>query len=151
MLYEAFLLAAHMASVGAIHREDAFDLAIEVIDVVLDTDDSFTGSKEKDVQLLVTWVARESAGKVHVIGDKGASNGAMQIGQVWFDLCQTNKEKLITNRRENIACGYKIMKHLRGVCGSVRSALRSYASGPCQGSIEARQKVESRCKESGAC
>lgn len=151
MLYEAFMLAAHLASVGAIHKEDAIDISIDVISVVLDSEDSFTESKEKDVLLLVDWVARESAGHKAIVGDKGKSHGAMQIGKIWFKLCDTNEVDLKSDRRLNIACGYKVMKHLKSVCGGIRPALRSYASGPCQGTIEARLKVEARCKESGAC
>lgn len=151
MFYALFLHLAHLASIGVMSYDEVSGVTIDVVSVVVDSNSTLTGSKMSDAFLLGTWIARESAGHGPVIGDKGASHGAMQIGGSWFAFCGMTPAELRSDRRRNIACGYDIMKSLVTTCGSVRGALRGYSSGKCSGTNSARAKVESRCKESGAC
>lgn len=157
MLYTVFLHLAMLASKHVAAYEYVGPVAIDIVAVVVDSDDVFI-SKEKDAVLLGEWIARESALRPRLGGDRDANGvatsfGEMQIKAVWFKLCETSEEILMSDRRANIACGYKILKHLKNeVCGgSVRGALRAYGSGTCAGSVKMRAKVESRCASSGAC
>jgi hypothetical protein len=151
MFYEAFMFAAKLASIGVMSYDHAPSVAIQATEVVIESVEPPLVSKEKDALLMVGWIAHESAGRPHVDGDAGASLGAMQIGKIWLPLCGITEETLRGDRKANIACGYRVMQHLRDRCGGVKCALRAYASGRFEGTVRARQLVDHRCKESGAC
>ncbi len=152
-IWKAWVLVVHLVVIGVMDRVEAPSVAIDTVYVVNEEEPLFSGDDGRDrtLALFIEWIGRESAGRVGVKGDGGRSNGRMQIGESWLSLCEVTKEQLLTDGRENIRCGLKVMRHLRDRCGSVRAGLRSYASGPCAGNIEGRAKVEARCKASGAC
>jgi hypothetical protein len=132
MLYEAFLYAASLVSVGMIDQKHAGDVTINSFAVVLDADDTLTGSTEKDVRLLINWQGHESAGRPYAVGDGGRSLGPMQINKQWAVVLGVSEVDLLDPYR-GVQIGYEIMRSLKKTCGSSRAL------------------VESRCKESGAC
>jgi hypothetical protein len=151
-IWKAWVLVVHLVVIGVMDRTEAPSVAIDTVYVVNEEESLFSGDDGRDrtMSLLLEWIGRESAGRVSVKGDGGRSSGRMQIGESWLPLCEVEKEKLLDGR-ENIRCGLKVMRHLRDRCGSVRAALRAYASGTCAGNMTSRAKVEARCKASGAC
>lgn len=154
MFAEAILYAASLVSSGMIDRKHSEDVAINSYVVVVDADQSgsgtLTGSMNGDIRLLINWQGHESAGRPYVEGDGGWSLGPMQINRRWALLLGVPESDLL-HPYKGVKIGYEIMKSLKKSCGSTKGALRAYASGTCAGTIRARALVESRCKESGSC
>ena len=162
MLAPLLALATALASRGALLAATAPELAADVTDVVAIEAPLFDGpdGRDKTARLLLVWSARESAGQVNAIGDCAPgkrtvatcrSFGRMQVNRLWLGVLDLEPADVLGDGRLALRAGLDVWRRLRDKCGTVRGALRAYASGSCAGSPRARAIVEARCAESGAC
>lgn len=166
MIYEAFLLASSM--LGTANFERSIAVATDAAEVAMQEDPLFYCSKEsqakdgcaearkKTAMILVVWSVRESAGLSNVWGDNHTSIGTMQF-KSWYlqhpvmAPYKASESDVLKDRKVGMRLGLAWMRYLRSTCGSPKKALIAYASGSCIGTMLARDKVESRCKQAGGC
>lgn len=161
MLSELFLLTASLVTRSLLAPEEADSLATDAFTVANEDAPLFDGAdgRAKTARLLVLWASRESAGRVSILGDCSnpskrtmdtcRSLGRMQTNRLWIERFGATPASVLSDGLLSLRVGLSTMRHLKAVCGSVKGALRAYASGSCAGSTRSRLIVESRCKEIG--
>lgn len=163
-------IVAKLITLQAIDSSAAAALTQDAVSVALDeeplfdkgeTEESEYRARLKTASLLAVWGGKEAAGRAFAIGDKGTSFGLFQMKKAWFGHAwmieagfgDVTTSDVLKDGRLSMRMGLALMRHLKEhQCGgSVRGALRAYASGKCAGTVEARAKVDFRCKVSEAC
>lgn len=161
MLFDLLILTSALTSRGVLAADQAQSLADDAQSVASIEEPLFDGDKarEKTARLLVVWAARESAGKVNILGDCNddkkktvetcRSYGRMQTSRTWLLAFGSSPMEVLGDGKLALRVGLAVMRKLRDQCGSIRAGLRAYAGGTCIGSMRARTLVEARCKEIG--
>lgn len=121
--------------------------AIEAVVVVVAEGEPLPIGRAATARLLLAWSWYESRWNACALGDQGRSVGVMQVNRAWLG---ADADRVVCDAREGYRAGLRVLRHLVGACGPMRSALAAYAGGRCQGSPKVNALVERRCAAAGA-